>query len=879
MMTSESAFSNAGRTKLALVSHGVSLPEGLPESSRWLAQVNGVETVIDMRLPTGQFCTVPVGQPYTEKSVYSLRFSDGKPQLCCGDEVSDVSLIEVPAFYRKKTRNGSRMGSFASLHDRLLILQPWQGCGFFAGEGFACHYCQFDSMVNDDSPPLRDPLELVEVVLEVLKERTIDTVYLYNGHSPGDDVGLKQLVPVIALLRRHLGTRQIALETIAPADVGVIDSLYAAGLDVFVCNLELADEERFSTLCPGKHALGGQQAVIRALQHATQVFRRGAVVSNLIVGLEPIESSVRGMKLLVDMGVVPMVSGFRPLPDTPLKDHPLPSFDEIEQVLLAQYELLESTQIPTHRLRGMGRVLTPMESRVLDGSETALEQQWSEHSWVQRSHVWLDHFRRAIRMRKYDDDAQNIDRRAFSVALADMALPYVAMLVLALATIIACSMDAPAGLSESGWRAIIVFVLCLVLWVTQLLPLSITSLLGMALLPMLGVLSATHVFALFGNPAVFFILGAFMLTAGVMRSGLSTQVALAVMARTCSNSRHLLLAMLGLPALMACMMPEHAVSALFLPLAMELVAVLGLRRHHPYAQAIFFALAWGAIIGGVMTLLGGARGPLALALSSELTGKTFSFLQWTLAAFPVVIAELLLAAWLLLRMVGKVELNMDKVSANIREKQLQTGAMGLRSWAMAVLVIITVISWMVAGHASMLASIALVSVVVMFALRLVDWADIERHVNWGVILMYGGAIAIGKSLSDTGAALWLAESLIPGDLLGLGLIALLILVTLLFTEGMSNAAAVAVVLPIAIPIGIHAGFNPVPVALLIGIMAGFAFMLPMSTPPNAMIFGSGYVTAGTMLRYGMVLSISSFVLMMAAVKWWWPLIGMSMGVG
>lgn len=879
MTASEHAFANPGRIKLALVSHGVALPEGLPDSSRWVAHVNGVETVVDIRLPSGHFCTVPVGQSYTEQSPYALKFVQGKPYLYHQNERMEISLVEVPSFYRRKTRHGARMGSFASLHDRLLILQPWMGCGLFTQAEKACQYCQFDSLLNDVSPPLRDPLELVEVVLEVLKERDIDTVYLYNGFSPEADCGLAQLAPVIALLRRHLGQRQIALETVAPAEVTVIDELYAAGLDVFICNLEVADESRFNELCPGKAVAGGHQAIWNALEHANQVFRRGAVVSNLIVGLEPVESTIEGMKQLVRSGVVPLISGFRPLPGTPLESHPMPSLETIEEALLSQYELLETSAIPTHRLRGMGRVLTPMESRVFDGSEAALEQRWDDHSLLHRSRIWMDHIRRKLRVREgQDGSGVTMDHRPFSQVLADMALPYMAMLLLAVLTATAYSVVPPEGLTESGWRALIVFILCLVLWVTQLLPLSVTSLLGVALLPFLGVLSANHVFALFGNPAVFFILGAFMLTAGVMRSGLSTQFALMVMTHTSSSPKVLLMAMLGLPALMACVMPEHAVSALFLPLAIELVAVLGLRRGHPYAQALFFALAWGAIIGGVMTLLGGARGPLALALSSELSGQTFSFLQWTLAAFPVVLVELALAAWLLLRMVGQVELDMSKVAANLHEKRLQTGAMGGRSWMMAILLLLTVISWMVAGHAEVLASIALVSVVLMFVLRLVEWHDIESHVNWGVILMYGGAIAIGKSLSDTGAAVWLAHTLIPGDMSGLALIALLILITLMFTEGMSNAAAVAVVLPLAIPVGVSAGLEAVQISLLIGIAAGFAFMLPMSTPPNAMIYSSGYVSSRAMLRYGVVLSLSALIMMWVAVQWWWPLVGLNMGV-
>jgi sodium-dependent dicarboxylate transporter 2/3/5 len=365
-----------------------------------------------------------------------------------------------------------------------------------------------------------------------------------------------------------------------------------------------------------------------------------------------------------------------------------------------------------------------------------------------------------------------------------------------------------------------------------------------------------------------------MLVAGVMQSGLSERVALLVLNQVGNSARGLLLAMLFLPALMACVMPEHAVAALFLPIALAIVQSLGLKQGHAYGQAIFFALAWGAIIGGVATLLGGARGPLALALLDELSGESFSFLQWSLAAFPLVVAVLLVAAFLLRHMTLNVHLDMQAVQDKFTERRLELGSLTIKGWLMGALMLGTVVAWLFAGHANALASISLVSVVLMFAFRLVEWGDVEKHVQWGVVLMYGGAIAIGKALSDTGAAVWLAHTLIPGDMVGLGLIALLILVTLFFTEGVSNAAAVAVVLPIALPIGAEAGIEPIFIALTIGIIAGFSFMLPMGTPPNALIYASGYVKSMSMLKYGLILSASAFALFMLLVQYWWPIIGL-----
>jgi len=871
-------FANPGRTKLSLVSRGIALPQGLPESSRWIAQANATESVIDIRLPSGHLCTVPVGQPYTERSTYKLLSDDDGFYLDCAGECERVELVETPSFYRKKTRSGARMGNISSLHDRLLMLYPTMGCGFFAIPGAACQYCQYDSMLNEDEPPMRDPLELVEVVRAALAEREIDTVYLYNGFAPGADAGLSRLLPVVALLRRHLPHQQIALETVAPLDLTVIDELYDAGLDIFVCNLEVADETRFASVCSGKAGNGGQSRIWEALQYARSVFRPGTVVSHLIVGLEPLESTIAGMKKLVDAGVVPLLIPFRPLPGTPLKDLSLPSLDDVEQVLLSQSDLVISSGLPTHRLRDMGRVLTPMESRVLDGVEPSLQQRFVVSTVGRKLEGWFDSLRRHVllnsKQHPHADKVQPEGRKyPASSLLIHQSTPFILLAIIAAVAYNLIQMMPPTGLSEAGWHALIVFGLCLVLWVSQLLPLSVTSLLGMALLPLVGAMSAADVYSLFGNKAVFFILGAFILAAGIMKSGLSEHLALTVFERFGQTPRKLLLSMLLLPAVMACFMPEHAVAAVLLPIVWSIVHGLGLKPGNRYAMALFLAMAWGAVIGGVMTLLGGARGPLAMAIVEEMTGQGFSFADWTLAAAPMVLGVLLAAALLLLKFAPHHEIDMQGATHRIEERQLELGLMDVRAKSMAMLMLVTMFAWIFLSDHIGLASIALLSVVAMFALHIVGWKEIQSHIDWGVVLMYGGAIAIAKSLEKTGAADWLATAFWPGGLTVIAMLALVALFTILLTEGISNSAAVAIMLPIAIPLGTLSGIDPITIALSVGIVSGFAFMLPMGTPANAMVFGTGYVDLLTMIRLGSVLALVALSLFVLSISFWWPMIG------
>jgi anion transporter len=583
------------------------------------------------------------------------------------------------------------------------------------------------------------------------------------------------------------------------------------------------------------------------------------------------------MKCLVEAGIVPLLIPFRPLPGTALADQPLASLDDVEQALLIQSELVIASGLPTHRLRDMGRVLTPMESRVLDGVKPSLQQRFAVSTLGRKVESVFDGLRRHLLHRDQDKFAASQNesgsrKRALSM-FVHRSTPFVLMAIIATITAVLLQLSPPDGLTEAGWRSFIVFGLCLILWISQLLPLSITSLLGLAMLPLLGAMPAADVYGMFGNKAVFFILGAFILAAGIMKSGLSEHLALAVFNRFGNSPRKLLLSMLLLPAVMSCFMPEHAVAAVLLPIVWSIVHGLGLKPGNRYAMAIFMAMAWGAIIGGVMTLLGGARGPLALAIVEETTGKTFSFVDWTLAAAPVVVGVLVLAAIILLRFAPHDSIDMQGARHRIEERQLQLGLMDVRAKGMALLMLATVSAWIFMGETVGLAAIALIAVVAMFALRIVGWKEIQSHIDWGVVLMYGGAIAVAKSLEKTGAAEWVATAFWPDGVTGIAMLALVALITILLTESISNAATVAILLPIAIPLGALAGIDPITMALTVGIVSGFAFMLPMGTPANAMIFGTGYVHLRHMIRIGSLVLVSALTLFVLSVALWWPLVG------
>lgn len=436
----------------------------------------------------------------------------------------------------------------------------------------------------------------------------------------------------------------------------------------------------------------------------------------------------------------------------------------------------------------------------------------------------------------------------------------------------------PEGLSLQGQRAIVIFILCLVLWMTNIIPLAITSLLAIALLPLLGVMDTKTAFSLFGNRAVFFILGAFILAAALMKSGLSTRLALIFLTRLKKSPQALLLGVLLASAFLAFWMPEHAVAALMFPIILDIARSLKLSpKKSSYGKALFLSLAWGAVIGGVATFLGGARNPLAIGMLWEEYRLKIGFLEWMIAVVPVVIV-MLAFAYAVIRIFFKIDIEDVTLAENTLRKEIeQLGKMAREEKAVGIIMIVTIVCWMTLSNKIGLANIAILSAVSLFIFNIVHWKEIEEYVNWGVILMYGGAIALGFALDHTQAAAWLAnQALSPFKLTPFVFIIIITFVAKFLTEGISNVTTVAILLPLAFALGQSYNLSPVIIVYAVAVPAGLAFILPMGTPPNAVCYASGYYKISDAVRAGIFLNIISWITFLIMVKIYWPLIGLKL---
>lgn len=436
----------------------------------------------------------------------------------------------------------------------------------------------------------------------------------------------------------------------------------------------------------------------------------------------------------------------------------------------------------------------------------------------------------------------------------------------------------PDGLTQQGQRAISIFVLCLILWVTNVIPLAVTSLLAIVLLPLLGVLDTKTAFSLFGNQSVFFILGAFILAAALMKSGLSTRLALFFLTRIKKTPQSLLFGVLFSSAFLAFWMPEHAVAALMFPIILEIAHSLNLKpKESFYGKALFLSLAWGAVIGGVATFLGGARNPLAIGMLWEEFRLRIAFLDWMIAVVPIVLI-MLLFAYAVIRVFFKIDIeSITSAEEKLQEKISELGKMTRKEKAVGFIMAITVVCWMSLSNTIGLANIAILSAISLFVFNIVPWKEIEEYVNWGIILMYGGAIALGFALDHTQAAQWLAQNALSSfKLTPFGFIILITLIAKFLTEGISNVATVAILLPLGFGLAQTYDISPVIIVYAVAVPAGLAFSLPMGTPPNAICYASGYYKISDLIKAGILLNIISWIIFLVMVKVYWPVIGLNL---
>jgi sodium-dependent dicarboxylate transporter 2/3/5 len=457
------------------------------------------------------------------------------------------------------------------------------------------------------------------------------------------------------------------------------------------------------------------------------------------------------------------------------------------------------------------------------------------------------------------------------------------LLIILLLCIVAGSyfLPTPAGLSRNGQMMIGIMIIGAILWITELIPIAATGILIIIMQPILGTLPAAEVFSSFGNQAIFFLIGAFILAAAIEKYGLHRRLALRLLSFFVKKPRLLSLGIMASCTLLSFIMPEHGVAALFLPIVTSILLVTKVQpRQSNFGKICTLSIAYGCSIGSLGTLVGGARNPLTITLLANLNPPiTVTFLDWMVYAMPVVFITFPVV-WLVLNFSFPIEITtIENVKQELLQQKAQIGRLTRSELTVIGIVALTIVLWVFFTFPPYfgLAVIALTGSVLLFFTGKISWRDVEERVPWGIILLYGGAITLGVGMQKTGAGAWMAYQIFEavGSNAYLVIIGLIVL-TIVLTEFMSNVAAVAILLPIGLSVAAEVpGVSPLLAAMIIALSGGLAFMLVISTPGNAIAYSSGYFSTRDLLRAGVWSNICCILIIFGvAVVYWKGVLGL-----
>ena len=437
----------------------------------------------------------------------------------------------------------------------------------------------------------------------------------------------------------------------------------------------------------------------------------------------------------------------------------------------------------------------------------------------------------------------------------------------------------PSALEAPAHRLAAIFALVITFWLTEAIPLAATALLGPALAVVLGVGSAREVFQPFGHPVIFLFLGSFLIAKAMSLHGLDRRLALFVLSRKWVGERpgRILLAFGVVAASLSMWISNTATAAMMLPMGMGVLRSLPLQtgsgaKENKFPVALMLMIAYSCQIGGIATPVGTPPNLIAIGMLQEIAGLEIGFLDWMIVGLPISIVCFVLASLVLLRSFRVRDIGLAGASEIVRKEREALGQWSRGEKAAAAAFGLAVAGWILPGVLSRLpiggvgvvaalpeAAVALLAAMILFAVpmaggeggRVLGWKS-ASHLDWGTIILFGGGLSLGALAFQTGLAGVMAGSLtrlssqVPYVVL---LLAVIILADLL-TEFMSNTATANLLIPVVLALGAGIPNASFQLAAAAAVGCSLAFCLPVATPPNAIVYGSGRVDLGSMVKAG-----------------------------
>lgn len=436
-------------------------------------------------------------------------------------------------------------------------------------------------------------------------------------------------------------------------------------------------------------------------------------------------------------------------------------------------------------------------------------------------------------------------------------------------------LPAPAGLSPEGWRTAGLALLMATFWIAEPIPIAVTALLPLALAPALGLGDIRATAAPYANPIIFLFLGGFIIALSMQRWGLHKRIAIALVGRLGTRPPAIIAGFLLTSGLLSMWVSNTATTLMMLPIALSVVHLCpptgpGDRERRDFGLALLLSIAYGATTGGMATLIGTPPNALLAAYMSEVYQITIGFGQWMLLGVPVATVSLVVVYLVLTRVMfrlGRGEL--PGMAELLTDERARLGPVSRGERAAAIVFVLTAAGWVfqpLVARLVPLASdtgIAIAGAVLLFLVPVdvrrgqfvMTWEDAQR-LPWGVLLLFGGGLSLAGYIESHGLARYLG-SLAQGldQLPMLGVLMVVSFGILLLTELTSNTATAATFLPIAGALALSLGENPLLFLVPTALAANCSYMLPVGTPPNAIVYGSGVVPLAQMVRAGFLLNV------------------------
>ena len=447
-------------------------------------------------------------------------------------------------------------------------------------------------------------------------------------------------------------------------------------------------------------------------------------------------------------------------------------------------------------------------------------------------------------------------------------------------------MPAPSGLSVEAWRTAAVATLMAIWWMTEAIPIPATAILPLGLFPTLGVLDAESASAPYANELIFLFMGGFFIARTMEKWGLHKRIALAIMLFVGTGPNRLILGFMLATAFLSMWISNTAATAMMLPIALavgEMFRPQDQEGSYNFGVALMLGVAYAASIGGVSTLIGTPPNAVLAGAAREILDVEIGFLQWMGVGVPVALV-MLPFTWVVLTRVLYPPGDLSGDGAKIIEGERRAlGAPSKGEKLTGVVFGLTTLAWVfrsektiggltIVGLQTLSpnirdSTIAMFAAAVLFILP-VDWKKGEftldwktaRRIPWGVLVLFGGGLSLARAMDQSGLTAWIGGGV--GSLQAvpvLVVIAVVVTFVVFLTELTSNVATASMAMPLMAGAAIGVSMEPLLLMATAALAASMAFMLPVATPPNAIVFGSGYIAIPQMSRAGLLLNLCAIV--------------------